>query len=698
MLIKCTNSIETSGLQYRGVLFPLQHELNFYSFNTGENINHRSFQFTNKNICKRYLDTLSKSNDRYLICIAKINDFNQITYLREIVEKFYPSSKINFFTGYFYFIYDNKYNRIVTVKSGSGEFTDNYDEQNNFVEIPTYFLLCSEVGFPYLEEYISSLKNYLNPIIEVTNDTTTYNFVEDSLKIYVFISIGNFTAPDKKFRRIILNTEQLTRNNWFNNINSVSGDASIADHSIENIKILKHTSMYIPYQYDEVEVSILKNYYQTTPKTYDIAFCGALSTYRKNILDNLRDLGYRVLIVEGWKDKRDRQIASCRLLLNIHFDKTFNVYESIRCDRWAFAGMPIISQDSIHTDLLDVSRYSLVKFVKYDNLVKAVHTHLTQNQNIVTPLDITPVIEERKNHILKFMQINADFKIKILLFGGRGWIGSHLCDLLSKRPEFEICHAESRADDEKAVEEEILKINPDRIVCLIGRTSGTGFTTIDYLEQKGKINENIRDNLYGPMVLAILSTKYKLHLTYMGTGCIFNGYPEKGYSEEDKPDFFNSNYSVVKGYTDRLMHFMNSNVLNLRIRMPITSDNHPKNFIKKMMTYEKICSIPNSMSVLPNLLPIMVDMIRRKTTGTMNFTNPGLITHNEILEMVKEIIDPNFTWKNFTKEEQAEILLGGRSNDYLDTTKIESLYPDILPIGEAIRKAMIDMKQNLPKK
>ena len=37
------------------------------------------------------------------------------------------------------------------------------------------------------------------------------------------------------------------------------------------------------------------------------------------------------------------------------------------------------------------------------------------------------------------------------------------------------------------------------------------------------------------------------------------------------------------------------------------------------------------MSVLPELLPIMLDMVEKKVTGTYNFVNPGLISHNQIL-------------------------------------------------------------------
>ena len=103
---------------------------------------------------------------------------------------------------------------------------------------------------------------------------------------------------------------------------------------------------------------------------------------------------------------------------------------------------------------------------------------------------------------------------------------------------------------------------------------------------------------------------------------------EKRCKDSDVPNFFGSNYSTIKGFTFRLMHLFD-NTLNLRIRMCLTPVHHWRNFITKLITYEKICSIPNSMSVLPDLIPIMIDMAIDKVTGTINFTNLGLITHNE---------------------------------------------------------------------
>jgi 3,5-epimerase/4-reductase len=293
--------------------------------------------------------------------------------------------------------------------------------------------------------------------------------------------------------------------------------------------------------------------------------------------------------------------------------------------------------------------------------------------------------------------------MKFLVYGHKGWIGSQVINILKKN-NLDYILGNSRVNNKKNLENEILKHKPTNIISTIGRTHGKigdkVYGTIDYLEQKGKVLENVRDNLFGPMLLSILSKKYDIHLTYLGTGCIFKfdedhpfGKEENGFTEESLPNFFGSSYSIVKGFTDELMHLFEENVLNIRIRMPITSDFNKRNFITKITNYEFICNVPNSMTVLDELLPLMIDMSMKKKTGTVNLCNPGLISHNEILEMYKEIVDKDFTWKNFSIEEQDKILAAGRSNNFLDTTKLEEMYPNVKNIKESVRNCLKNMSK-----
>jgi 3,5-epimerase/4-reductase len=128
------------------------------------------------------------------------------------------------------------------------------------------------------------------------------------------------------------------------------------------------------------------------------------------------------------------------------------------------------------------------------------------------------------------------------------------------------------------------------------------------------------------------------------------------------------------------MHEQYPNVLNVRIRMPISSIDGPRNFITKIIQYQRICSIPNSMTVMDDILPLLVECMERGICGTLNATNPGLIDHATILNEYKRIQNPEHTWEEITNEELVgKCVKGARSNNFLDTARIEGLFPGRIP-------------------
>jgi midasin (ATPase involved in ribosome maturation) len=124
-----------------------------------------------------------------------------------------------------------------------------------------------------------------------------------------------------------------------------------------------------------------------------------------------------------------------------------------------------------------------------------------------------------------------------------------------------------------------------------------------------------------------------------------------GFKETDAANFRGSYYSNTKSMVEELIQ-QYDNVLQLRLRTPI-DDNllNTRNFIYKIANYEKVVNIPNSMTVLNEPIPLAIQGACRKLTGIYNFTNPGVISHNEVLQLYKDYCDPEFTWKNFSIEE-----------------------------------------------
>jgi len=286
--------------------------------------------------------------------------------------------------------------------------------------------------------------------------------------------------------------------------------------------------------------------------------------------------------------------------------------------------------------------------------------------------------------------------MSFLVFGGeKGWIGQKIVVLLKSQGK-EVHVAKARLENRTDVERDIKEYQPKYILNCAGVT---GRPNVDWCEDHKQ--DTIRANVIGTLNLIDVAFLHGIHVTNFATGCIFEYNDDhplgsgKGFFEEDVPNFDKSFYSMTKGLVEKLSREY-PNVLVLRVRMPISDDLEPRNFITKISKYERVVNIPNSMTVLTDLLPISIDMSEKGLRGVYNFTNPGVISHNEILDLYKQYIDPNFTYKNFSLDEQAKILKAGRSNNELDSTKLSSLYkiPDIKTSMQAVFQRMAQNIKN----
>jgi len=262
-----------------------------------------------------------------------------------------------------------------------------------------------------------------------------------------------------------------------------------------------------------------------------------------------------------------------------------------------------------------------------------------------------------------------------LVYGSTGWIGGKVIEML-KAQGHTVHLGTARLQDREHVAKELDQYKPKYILNSAGVT---GRPNVDWCEDNKQ--ETIRANVLGTSNLADLAFLRGIHVTVYATGCIYAYDAEhpiggKTFTEEDKPNFDGSFYSKTKTITETLLRCY-PNVLVLRVRMPISDDLAPRSFITKISKYAKVVDVPNSMTILTDLLPVSLDMTKRELKGVYNFTNPGTLSHNEILALYKQYIDPSFTWVNFSLEEQAKILKAGRSNNELDCTKLLKEYPNI---------------------
>ena len=280
---------------------------------------------------------------------------------------------------------------------------------------------------------------------------------------------------------------------------------------------------------------------------------------------------------------------------------------------------------------------------------------------------------------------------RFLIFGRTGWIGGLLSKILTNRG-FTWQFADSRLENRQDLLLELNQFKPTHVLNAAGLT---GRPNVDWCEEHKE--DVIRVNVCGTLNLADVCVLKGIHCTVFATGCIFE-YDEShplgggiGFTENDLPNFTGSYYSKTKGMVESLLNDYQENVCILRVRMPISSDLECKrNFIYKIKNYAKIVNIPNSMTVLDELLPYSVEMSLRKLRGIYNFTNPGVISHNDLLDLYRDYLDPDLSYTNFSLEEQAKVIRAGRSNNELDSAKLKQEFPDILGIRESVIKFVFE--------
>ena len=244
---------------------------------------------------------------------------------------------------------------------------------------------------------------------------------------------------------------------------------------------------------------------------------------------------------------------------------------------------------------------------------------------------------------------------RYLVFGGRtGWIGQKVLAMLLASG-IEARAADSRLEAVETVAVELDAYAPTHVLNCAGLT---GRPNVDWCEDHRA--EVMRVNVVGTLGLLDACETRGIHVTNFATGCIFNydaTHPIGGapIPEEYPANYVGSFYSLTKGMVDALSPNF-SHALTLRLRMPISDDLSGRNFITKIASYARVIDVPNSVTILHDMLPVALALAARKITGTFNFTNPGVVSHNECLALYKEIIDPDFWYANFSEAEQAKIL------------------------------------------
>ncbi len=283
----------------------------------------------------------------------------------------------------------------------------------------------------------------------------------------------------------------------------------------------------------------------------------------------------------------------------------------------------------------------------------------------------------------------------IVLLGASGYIGSAFLKRLAVH-NIE-CMAVSRRQidyTQPHLLQNLLRSIP--VDFLINCSGYTGRPNVDGCE----LNQEtcFRANVDLPVTIANVCNELKLCWGHVSSGCIYNGSSSRdlGFTEDDTPNFsFDSPpcsfYSGTKALSEsKLTGF--ENIYLWRPRMPFSHIDGPRNYLSKLLRYERLLNVTNSISHLDEFVDACIECwLRRVPTGTYNVVNSGAVTTVEIVESIQRILRPGKDFQFFLDEMQfmREAAIAPRSNCILDNRKLLSVGIRMRSAHDAIEEALM---------
>ena len=205
----------------------------------------------------------------------------------------------------------------------------------------------------------------------------------------------------------------------------------------------------------------------------------------------------------------------------------------------------------------------------------------------------------------------------------------------------------------------------------------------------------IEGNVLFPAMMSQLCSDRGYQYVHISSGCIYGGY-EKHFTEEDVSNFDFQNgsfYSGTKALAEKVVAQNNPSSYIFRLRIPFDEHASPRNYITKLLSYDKLLNLDNSLSHRADFARCSIDLTEQRVPkGIYNITNKGFMDARGVIELIKKynLSDKDFKFfydvESFNKETVAP-----RSNCILDTSKIER-YIKIRTAQEALEDALSKYK------
>lgn len=280
----------------------------------------------------------------------------------------------------------------------------------------------------------------------------------------------------------------------------------------------------------------------------------------------------------------------------------------------------------------------------------------------------------------------------IYLLGGSGYVGQAYQALLTRQgiPFRNLRRADSDYADQAVLTELLRREKP---AFLINAAGYTGKPNVDACELHKA--ECLFGNAVLPGRIAAACAAAGVPWGHVSSGCIYSGArPDgSGFTETDTPNFtFRTNhcsfYSGTKALGEEVLAGQ-EDVYIWRLRIPFDHVESPRNYLTKLMRYQRLLEATNSISQLHEFCAATFACWQKRVPfGTYNITNPGQVTTHEVVALIKASGVCTKEYEFFRNEDEfmAKAAKTPRSNCVMDSSKLASVGIKMTEVHEAIAR------------
>lgn len=280
--------------------------------------------------------------------------------------------------------------------------------------------------------------------------------------------------------------------------------------------------------------------------------------------------------------------------------------------------------------------------------------------------------------------------MKIIILG-KGYVGTYLYANLAYDAAFDVrIYSRQELDytDTSILNDMFEQHAPDVIVNACGYT---GRPNVDACEADK--HNCWYYNVTVPCNIERLCYKHDCNMIHISSGCIYTGY-DKLWTENDTPNFGLYDYSSWYSKTKHACEMqLNKDITTiLRIRMPFSACKSDRNFISKMVKYDKLVSYLNSMTCVEDLCNTVNMILTKKIMfstepiGILNVTHEQPVSARDITKLLSHagMTDKQF---EFVKTDDLD-MTAPRSNCIMSTEKLKSYDLQLPDVYESLDRCI----------